>query len=132
MKAMLWLALACLLSSCSIAPAIAQEIETGTMLICDTGAQLERYAKVMEGDFETAIEQVNAEVKLASGKDNACGVVSVAFVRGEKVGSLRDHLGHAFNIAEIRIVAVMLPIGWRPLPEPWVQFTTFKAPGSDI
>jgi hypothetical protein len=67
-------------------PAQAQEIEYGKGLICDTRQQAERLVRHLDGDVGAALRAVNAEEH----DPNACAVVTVAFVRGPELATVRS------------------------------------------
>src|SRR5262245_59109572 len=63
-------------------PARAHEVETGTVMVCDTQKQVERFVALFEGDAQAAISAVNAEEQ----DPTACAVLEVAYVSGPQVG----------------------------------------------
>lgn len=96
---------------------VAQDVEVGTGLICDTQAQVERFVSDFNGNPDAAITAINGE------SPNACGVVSVAFVRGQEVSTVRNAQG-TFKVTEILVVGVVTPMGFQAVP-PLPQFTIF-------
>ena len=92
---------------CLPAPAHAHEIETGTVVICDTQEQVERYAQLFDGDQEAAIRAVNTE----ENNPNACALVDVSYVQGPDVGMARSS-SHAFRIVPIVVVGVNTSRGY--------------------
>ncbi len=105
MKSALRLAILSLLMG---APAHAYEIETGTVMLCDTRKQVERFVEVFDGDHARAIRTVNAE----ENNPNACGMVDVAYVQAPDLGMART-MSHAFRIIPVAVVAVNTPGGFR-------------------
>src|SRR5882672_3512772 len=67
-------------------PAQAQEIEYGRGLICDTQRQAEQLASHLDGDVGAALQAVNAEEH----DTNACAIMTVAFVRGPALATVRN------------------------------------------
>jgi hypothetical protein len=98
----------------------AHEIETGTVLICDTQKQVERYAQLFDGNQQVAIRAVNTE----ENDPNACALVDASYVQGPDVGMARNS-SHAFRIVPIVVVGVKTPRGFGPV-KPVLFFTPFK------
>src|SRR5579864_471549 len=92
------LALLCLLL-CS--PVRAQEIEYGTGPICDTQQQAEQLVAHLKGDLNAAVSAVNANER----DPQACGLATVAFVRGAKLATARSK-DATFQIVRILVVGV--------------------------
>ena len=107
MKSALRIAILSLLMGAS---AQAYEVETGTLMICDTQAQVERYAQVFDGNHERAIRTVNAEAN----NPNACGMIDVAYVQAPDLGMART-MSHAFRVIPVAVIAVNTPGGFRPV-----------------
>lgn len=95
----------------------AQEVEVGNGLICDTAEQVIAYNKAYKGDVAAALEVVNENAP------NSCGVMGVAYVRGEEVGRVRTRDGPA-AIVRIAIVGIWTAGGWVRV-RPSEQFTLF-------
>lgn len=95
--------------------ALGQEVQTGVGLICDEQSQVET---LLTADInEAAIQKVNET------SPNACGIVAVAYFRGDTVSTLTTKHGTA-EVVHILVIAVNLGQGWvrgTPLP----QFTFF-------
>jgi hypothetical protein len=101
-------------------PARAQEIAVGTVMICDTQKEVERFVALFEGDAQTAISAVNAEEKNPS----ACAVADVAYLRGPQIGMARTRT-EAFQIVPIIVLGLSTPAGLRSIaPAPF--FTLVK------
>jgi hypothetical protein len=98
----------------------AHEIETGSGVICDTPAQAQRLAILLDHDAQAAIRTVNAEAHDA----NACALATVAYVRGAKAGTARSKAG-TFEIVEVLVVGVETRRGLMQA-SPAVYFTLFK------
>ena len=88
-------------------PAHAHEIETGTVLICDTQKQVVRFAQLFDGNQQVAIRTVNTE----ENDPNACALVDVSYVQGPDVGMARSS-SHAFRIVPIVVVGVNTSRGY--------------------
>jgi hypothetical protein len=101
-------------------PAHAHEIETGTVLICDSQKQVERYAQLFDGNQQVAIRAVNTEENNSS----ACALVDVSYVQGPDVSMARSS-SHAFRIAPIVVVGVNTSRGYGSVP-PALFFTPVK------
>jgi hypothetical protein len=115
-----------LLSLLASWPAQAQEYEHGTALLCDSQKQVERYVALFKGEEQSAADAVNTEEQ----DPNACGLASVAFVRGPNLGTARNKES-AFQIVRILVVGVDTPDGIRPVtPTPY--FTVFEVVEYDV
>jgi hypothetical protein len=93
--------------------------EVGQSLVCDTQEQVELFADLFTGDAQTAIRVVNEEEHNPS----ACGIVNIAFMRGDKHGTIR-HGDTAFEIVHILVVGVETERGIRPV-RPAAYFSLF-------
>jgi hypothetical protein len=102
------------------APARAHELQTGTVMICDTEKQVERFVALFDGNAQAAAGAVNAEEQ----NPTACAVVDIAYVSGPKVGMARSRTD-AFQIVPIIAVAVNTPAGLRSI-SPAFFFTLVK------
>jgi hypothetical protein len=89
-----------------------EDVQTGTIMICDTQKQVERFVTFFNfaGNAQSAIRAVNTEAENPS----ACAVGTIAYVRGEKIGMARTQTD-AFQIVQILVVAVGTPAGMRPV-----------------
>jgi len=105
---------------CLPAHAHAHEIETGTVVICDTQKQVERYAQLFDGDQQVAIRAVNTE----ENNPNACALVDVSYVQGPDVGMARS-TSHAFRIVPTVVVGVSTSRGYGSVT-PALFFTPVK------
>jgi hypothetical protein len=108
--------LPCLLS----APAWASDYEVDTSLVCDTQAQVERFATVFVGDAQDAIRVVNVEEK----NPTACVIKDVAYMRGTRLGMVR-HGDSAFEIVRILVIGIETENGILPV-RPSVYFSLFN------
>jgi hypothetical protein len=97
-----------LLSLVLCLPAQAREIEYGKGLICDTRQQAEHLVGYLDGDVGAALRAVNTEEH----DPNACAVVSVAFVRGPEVATVRNK-NTTFQIVRILVIGVESPEGFQ-------------------
>ena len=104
----------------SVQATLAQEIVTGTEVVCNSGKQAERYIDLFHGDEEETVSQVNNEVK----DDDACRVTSVAYLRGKDIAKTVTKEG-TFVIARVLIIGFVTPGGVHGVPH-FVQFTVFK------
>ena len=94
--------------------------EVGQSLVCDTLEQVELFADLFSGDAQSAIRVVNE----AEHNPSACGIVNVAFMRGDKHGMIR-HSDSTFEIVHILVVGVETERGLRPV-RPAAYFTLFE------
>jgi len=111
---------AVLLSLLLSAPARADEVEVGSALICDTRQQVEHLVAFMRGDVQSAVNAVNA----AEHNQTACGMSSLAFLRGSNLGTVRTK-EETFQIVEILVVGVVTEGGVRAVV-PNVYISLFK------
>ena len=109
----------------SFRPAVAQEVQTGTGLICDTWAQISEYVKQAThlNNREAALEVVNKTAP------KACGIAAVAFISNKVVSTVRTPKG-LYDIAEITVVAGF-DGQWHPIP-PTEQYTLVRSKGEAI
>src|ERR1700688_3978842 len=115
-----------LLSLLACYPAQAQEYEHGTALLCDSQKQVERYVALFKGQEQSTVDAVNTEEK----DPTACGLATVAYVRGPELGTARNRES-AFQIMRILVVAVEMPDGLRPV-QPAPYFTVFEVLEYDV
>jgi hypothetical protein len=123
MRPALHLALLSLLACC---PAQAQEYEHGTAVLCDSQNQVERYVALFKGEEQSTVDAVNNEQKDPS----ACGLATVAFVRGPDLGTARNK-DSAFQIVRVLVVGVDTPDGVRAV-QPTAYFTVFEIVEYDV
>lgn len=90
-------------------PALAQQIEAGSTLACDTQQQVERFVAVFRGDADSAANTVNTEVMDAT----ACAMVTVVYVRGPEVAVVNE-TGRTYRIVRILVLGVVTPAGVQP------------------
>jgi len=102
------------------APARADEVEVGSALICDTRQQVEHLVSFMRGDVQSAVNAVNA----AEHNQTACGMSSLAFLRGSNLATVRTK-EETFQIVEILVVGVVTEGGVRAVV-PNVYISLFK------
>jgi hypothetical protein len=98
----------------------AQEVQAGTVMICDTQKQVERFVTLFTGDAATAIRAVNAEEQ----NPTACALATIAFVRGPQIGTVRSRTD-AFEIIPIIALGVRTPAGLQSIA-PATFFTLAK------
>jgi hypothetical protein len=108
----------------------AQEPTLGTGLICDTRDQLESVVALANEteDYKASIERVNA---LAGSTAPACAVAQVAYLRLHAVGQTRTSDGLQ-DLVQIAVVGIVVANEFRRVAQPVLQFTLFKAEGSDV
>ena len=87
-------------------PAQAQEVEVGTGLVCDTQEQVERFIALYDGDAQSTVNSVNA----AEHNPTACGVTTMAYVRGRQLATARSK-DTAFQIVPILVLGVVTEAG---------------------
>jgi hypothetical protein len=105
---------------CSAAQA--QEVQTGSMMICDTRSQVERFVTLLAsaGDPASAAKAVNTE----AADPTACARADIAYLRGARLGVVRTP-SDAFEIVEILVIGVPTAAGIRPI-KPARGFTLVK------
>lgn len=101
-------------------PARAQEIEIGKGLACDQASQITRFLKIVNGDIDAAVRQVNTE----AANPSACILGHFALIRGEETETIRNDDG-TWKVTQILVVAIGTSNGWQRIP-PLVQYTAFK------
>jgi len=109
-----------LLSLLLSSPARGQEVEYGTGLICDTRQQAEQLVAHLNGDVAAAVSAVNTEEH----DPKACGVATVAFVRGPELATARSK-DATFRIVRILVVGLRTASGFEPVT-PAVYVSLFK------
>ena len=123
MRPALYLALLSLLAGY---PAQAQDYEHGTALLCDSQKQVERYVALFKGEQQSTVDAVNTEEQ----DPTACGLATVAFMRGPDLGTARNK-DSAFQIVRILVVGVDTPDGLRPV-RPTPYFSAFEVVEYDV
>src|SRR5262249_29804227 len=90
-------------------------VETGTGVLCDSRAQIEKIAAV---DAEvSAVQTINAS------EPKACAYAEVGFIRGASYGQV--HLSkHTFEVVEVLVLGFTAQGEWRQL-SPMIQRTLF-------
>ena len=109
-----------MLSLLAAVPAQAYDVETGSIMICDTQQQIERYVQLFDGNREAAIKAVNTEASNPS----ACAMTNVAYVKGEEIGMARSATD-GYKVIQVAVVAVNTPGGYQ-LVQPTVFYTLVK------
>ena len=104
----------------SFQAALAQEVVTGTEVVCSSGKQAERYIDLFHGDEEETVTEVNTEAE----SDDTCRLISIAYLRGKDVAKAVTKEG-TFVIARVLIVGFITRRGVHGVPH-FVQFTVFK------
>ena len=106
-----------MLSLLMCVPAHAYEIETGSVMACDTQEQVERFVQLFDGNQQLAIHAVNSEEHNPS----ACALIDVAYVPGTALGVARSR-SYAFEITPIVVVGTTTQHGYRQV-KPALFFT---------
>jgi hypothetical protein len=102
-------------------PVHAQEVEYGTGLICDTQEQAEHLVAHINGDdVDAAVTAVNADEH----DPQACGVATVAFLRGTTLATARNR-NATFHVVRILVIGVQTASGFRSIV-PAVHVSLFK------
>src|SRR5262245_18513265 len=93
-----------------IAPAhgyeLADQVEIGTSLICNTREQVERFVALYDGDSESTVNSVNA----LEHDPTACAVSAMAYVRGRQLATARNK-DTTFQIVPILVLGVITEAG---------------------
>jgi len=77
-------------------------------LVCDTEQQVERFIAFYDGDAETAVEAVNAEVR----NPTACALAEIAYVPGPPLATTRKRVA-TFQILQVLVLGIVTPNGVR-------------------
>lgn len=103
-------------------PAPAQEVgvEIGTRIICDTQEQVESFVALYDGNTEKTVERVNT----AEHDPKACGVSTMAYIRGSQLGTARNK-DAGFEIAPILVLGIVTEAGVRSVT-PARYFSAFE------
>jgi hypothetical protein len=116
MKTALTIAMLSLLAT----SAHAYDVETGSIMLCDTQKQIERYVQIFDGNQDDAIQAVNTE----ESNPTACAMTNVAYVQGETVGVART-ASDGYKVVQIAVVAVNAGPSYQ-LIKPSVFYTLVK------
>jgi len=106
-------------------PAQAADIQVGTVLVCDTEQQVERFIAFYDGDAETAVEAVNAEVR----DPTACTLAEIAYVPGPPLVTTRKRVA-TFQIVRVLVIGILTPSGVRAI-EPAHFFSVLEVEERD-
>ena len=105
-----------------------QQVRIGTGVICDTQDEVAHFVQLMgEHDPHGALIAVNRQVANPA----ACGLATVAFRTGKKIGEVRTSKG-AFSIMEIEILAGTVEGQWHMMTPVRTQYTAVELAGYDI
>lgn len=105
----------------------ADNIQVGTGVICDTQDEATSFVRIMsERDANSAMQEINGKAQ----SPMACGMATVAFRTGKRIGEIRTSKG-SFNIMEIQVVAGAVDGSWRVVPNR-TQYTVVAVKGLDI
>ena len=99
-------------------PAHAYEIETGSVMICDSQEQVERFVQLFDGNQQLAINAVNSEEH----NPGACAIIDAAYVPCPSLGVIRNG-SYAFEITPIVVVGTTRQRGYRQV-KPALFFTS--------
>jgi hypothetical protein len=94
--------------------------------LCDNQKQVERYVALFKGEEQSTVDLVNTEAQ----DPTACGLATVAFMRGPQLGMARNK-DNAFQIVRILVVGIETPTGLRPV-KPAAYFTVFEVVEYDV
>jgi hypothetical protein len=97
-----------LLSLLLCSPALAQKIEVGTGIFCDTQKQVERFVALFDGDARAAMNAVNAE----ENDSTACVMGTIAYVRGPAIATATTRNG-TFHILRVLVVGMLTEAGFQ-------------------
>jgi len=101
-------------------PTQAADIQFGTTLVCDTVQQVERFIAFYDGDAETAVEAVNAEVR----NPTACALAEIAYLPGPPVATTRKRVA-TFQVVQVLVIGIVTPNGVRAV-EPASFFSVLE------
>jgi hypothetical protein len=108
------------------------QAEIADGLICDTPQQVERFASIFHGDADSALNAVNHESSPPGTKpdqQHACGIVRVAFLRGDSIRMTRTHDGFA-QVVEVAVIAIY-DGDWKVI-QPTKQYTLLRPKGEEV
>src|SRR5579871_6805972 len=100
--------------------AISQSVDIVTGPVCDTQEEVQRYIALYDGDAEATVAALNAEAH----DPHACGVATVAYLRGPRTGVGWKH-DTGFDIVRILVVGVDTKRGIQAVT-PAAYFTVFS------
>jgi hypothetical protein len=103
----------------------ADEIRVGTSLLCNTQQQVERFITLYDGDAIAAATMVNAEER----DENACGMVTMAFMPGPPLATARAK-DVTFQIIPIIVLGVLTSDGIQAV-EPTHSFSLLQVDERD-
>ena len=106
-------------------PAQAVDVQVGTTLVCDTEQQAERFIAFYDGDAETAVEAVNAEVR----NPTACALAEIAYLPGPPLVTTRKKIA-TFQIVHVLVIGIVTPNGVRAI-EPAHFFSVLEVEEHD-
>jgi hypothetical protein len=109
---------------CCPLAAKAQQITVGRGLVCDTAEQVSDFV-ASQDDAQTTLTRINTEAKT-----NVCGIVQVAFIRGDPVAKVRTKQGPA-EVVAIIVVGFFNGQGWLTM-SPYPQYSLFMIPGQEV
>jgi hypothetical protein len=103
-------------------------VRIGTGVICDTEDEVAHFVRLMsEHDSRGALIAVNRDVANPA----ACGMATVAFRTGKKIGEVRTGKG-AFTIMKIEILAGTVDGSWHVMTQSRTQYTAVAVEGYDV
>lgn len=100
--------------------ATSRSVEIVTGPVCDTQEEVQRYIALYDGDAEATVTALNAEAH----DPHACGVATVAYLRGPQTGAGWKH-DTGFDIVRILVVGVDTKNGIQAV-SPAAYFTVFS------
>lgn len=115
-------------SLCLVMPAAAQQqakpgadVQVGTTVICDTQKQMERFVVVFDGDFNAAMNKVNAE----ENNPTACIGATMAYVQGNELSKAKGTKG-TYHIVRVLVLGITTPMGFQAI-QPAAFFSIVKS-----
>jgi len=114
------MALVLLAFASSQAPA--DEVETGTGVVCNTAEQVEAFAAAYNGDSAETLQTANVT-------SNVCGILHVAYIKRETISYFIAKDGPA-EIVKIDVVGIDIGMGFL-WGDPLEQYTIFLVEGQD-
>ncbi len=102
--------------------AMAQEVEVGEGLVCDTPEEVATFAETFDGDADKTLAAVNQ-------KEVVCAILNVAYIKGGEVKKVKDWKG---EVSVVEVIVVGLKAGeWREV-NPVIKFIAVRVPGESI
>ena|SRR5947207_1790433 len=97
-----------LLSLLLPSPGQAQTLEVRSGIFCDSQREVERFITLFDGDAESAMNAVNAEVN----DPTPCFATTIALIRGPEVAAALTWC-NTFHVVQVVVVGVFTSAGFR-------------------